>query len=393
MADFTTNYLNALAQGGRDAATAQHRNALLDMQRQGQAFDQNMATQRLDLARQQARQNMDLALRDMDARTAAREAEGAMRLGGIFRTAHDAGDFTGMTTVAHEMGLPVEAVTPENVDQVMGLVLGGIDALQGWQSATPAPAKAQSAPGKVQADINAGLLPDSTPLADPADEYARYAAEEAAAGRQPLSRIEYKRAGNLRQNISVGPDGSVRISEGYGDQDIEVGLNPSSPESMISSIDGIINDPALDVSTGLLAFTQALPGTPMRRVGAKVKQLDGQAFLQAFESLKGGGQITEIEGIKATQAIGRLDSAQRTEDYVAALEELRGYLSTAVSRPKGWVDQQRRAGQSPFRAEDVQSMSPEQIIGLGPDALRRIPVTELQGLTDEQWDALEALSQ
>lgn len=48
----------------------------------------------------------------------------------------------------------------------------------------------------------------------PADEYGRYVQEERAAGRQPLSRIEYKRAGQRRSQISVGPDGTVSIVEG-----------------------------------------------------------------------------------------------------------------------------------------------------------------------------------
>ena len=54
--------------------------------------------------------------------------------------------------------------------------------------------------------------------------------------------------------------------------------------------------------------------------------------------MRGGGQITEIEGAKATQAVGRLDSAQKPEDYVAALQELRDLLVTAQSRPVGWAE-------------------------------------------------------
>ena len=117
----------------------------------------------------------------------------------------------------------------------------------------------------------------------------------------------------------------------------------TSPASMVATIDGILTDPALSSATGILAFTQAIPGTPQRRVGSRIAQLNGQAFLQAFESLKGGGQITEIEGQKATEAVGRLDSAQRTEDYVASLTELRDILNLAQSRPQGWATQQGAA--------------------------------------------------
>ena len=107
---------------------------------------------------------------------------------------------------------------------------------------------------------------------------------------------------------------------------------------MIDSINGILDDPALESATGILSMTQAIPGTPMYRFGTRVKQLQGQAFLQAFEGLKGGGQITEIEGTKATEAIGRLDSAQSAEDYRGALNELKGILIDAINRPRGWSD-------------------------------------------------------
>lgn len=170
----------------------------------------------------------------------------------------------------------------------------------------------------------------------PADEYGRYAAEENAAGRQPLSRIEYAQAKKGKGFSVTTPDGTTVT---YGGPQGGGGVSPSSPDAMIASIDGILNDPALDTATGVYSFLQAIPGTPQRRFGARAAQLEGQAFLQAFESLKGGGQITEIEGRKATEAIGRLDTAQSAGDYRAALTELRDILSAAQARPKGWAAQ------------------------------------------------------
>lgn len=375
---FVQGYSNALMVGREQQAQQDHRNALLEMQRQNQAFNQGIASRRLAISEEQLQMSRDAVQRGLDdiARTrgledAQREAEQDLRLGALFRQAYDAGDMQAMQGVWSEMTAgeqgPQMPLTAENVDQVAGLVRAGTDAYQGWLAAAPQAPKA-------------------------ADTYQRYVQEEQAAGRQPLSRIEFARAQKTTQEISVGPDGTVRISEGFGGEGGGEGLNPSSPDAMIASIDGILNDPALDLSTGMLAWTQALPGTPMRRVGARINQLNGQAFLQAFESLKGAGQITEIEGKKATDAIGRLDSAQRTEDYVGALQEVRGILATAAQRPKGWVEQQARAGLEAFPAADIQAMSPEQITALGPDALVRIPVTELQGLSDAQWEALEGLT-
>lgn len=111
-------------------------------------------------------------------------------------------------------------------------------------------------------------------------------------------------------------------------------------DQILSSIDGILNDPALEGATGWMSWRQRIPGTESYRFGTRARQLEGQAFLQAFEALKGGGAITEIEGQKATQAIGRLDTAQSAEDYRAALKDLRSVVSNAKIRASGGTVQE-----------------------------------------------------
>lgn len=133
------------------------------------------------------------------------------------------------------------------------------------------------------------------------------------------------------------PDGT-RVQVGGDPQSQRGGIDVSGPGYMLDTVNGILNDPALNSSTGLLEWKQAIPGTDAYRFGTRVKQLEGQAFLQAFESLKGGGQITEIEGQKATQAIARIDSGMRSEDFREAMAELKDILGRALQRPRGWVD-------------------------------------------------------
>lgn len=113
---------------------------------------------------------------------------------------------------------------------------------------------------------------------------------------------------------------------------LELPATIATTDNMVSSIDGILNDPALDASTGWLSWMQGVPGTDQYRFGQRALQLQGQAFLQAFDSLKGAGQITEVEGSKATQAIGRLSTAQNSADYRDALSELKGVISAAKQR-------------------------------------------------------------
>lgn len=135
-------------------------------------------------------------------------------------------------------------------------------------------------------------------------------------------------------DIQFGPDGKIlRVSQ--GNVAAQTPDSPASPDSMVATIDGILEDPALDTATGMMAWTQNIPGTDAYRFGARSRQLQGQAFLQAFQSLKGGGQITEIEGKKATEAIGRLDTAQSADDYREALGELKAILERGIARRDG----------------------------------------------------------
>ena len=99
-------------------------------------------------------------------------------------------------------------------------------------------------------------------------------------------------------------------------------------------IDQAINHPGRGYATGASSMLPILPGTDAADFRAVLDQIKGQAFLQAFESLKGGGQITEVEGQKATQAIARLDRAQSEAEFVKSLQELRGIVASGLERAR-----------------------------------------------------------
>ena len=63
-----------------------------------------------------------------------------------------------------------------------------------------------------------------------------------------------------------------------------------------------------------------------------LNQIQGRQFLEAFESLKGGGQITQIEGEKATQAISRMNTAQSEAEFRAAANEFKNIVSNVIRR-------------------------------------------------------------
>jgi len=112
----------------------------------------------------------------------------------------------------------------------------------------------------------------------------------------------------------------------------------SSVNAQLGVIDKALNHPGRETVTGMsgvLDPTNYMRGTDARDFQVVNDQLQGAAFLQAFESLKGGGQITEVEGKKATDAMARLNTAQSDNEYKTALEELRGIMASAQSRLGG----------------------------------------------------------
>jgi len=102
--------------------------------------------------------------------------------------------------------------------------------------------------------------------------------------------------------------------------------------NMLQQIDGVLNSEALDRSVGPADQFRPSMSEGATDFDARLAQLKGQGFLQAFQSLKGGGAITEVEGQKATDAIGRLSRAQDERTFRMALQDLRDVVTRGLAR-------------------------------------------------------------
>ena len=101
-------------------------------------------------------------------------------------------------------------------------------------------------------------------------------------------------------------------------------------------VDEILAHPGLSDVVGVPnPLTAWTPGTKAAGFKAKIEQLGGKNFLEAFESLKGGGQITEIEGAKATAAIAALNTAQSEEEFKRELTKLKDVIDAGSARAMG----------------------------------------------------------
>lgn len=122
-------------------------------------------------------------------------------------------------------------------------------------------------------------------------------------------------------------------------------------QQALDTITQIREHPGKKYGVGIPGVLGPVPGTVQAGFVDLVDQAKGKAFLEAFNSLKGGGQITEVEGTKATQAIARLQRARRPEDFDKALSDLEAVIQAGLIR--AYRAAGRQPGQPP--AERVNS--------------------------------------
>jgi nitrous oxide reductase accessory protein NosL len=166
--------------------------------------------------------------------------------------------------------------------------------------------------------------------------------------------LQDKRTGNIVGYLPKDVEGEAAAKEigtQRGEAQMALPGALQKAEQAINIIDQLIEHPGRETATGLSGMVDPrnyLPGTEATDFHVMKRQLQGKAFLEAFESLKGGGVITEVEGMKATEALARLDTAQSDEAYEAALREFRSVIKIGTERAR------QRAGQEPQQqAPDV----------------------------------------
>jgi hypothetical protein len=139
-----------------------------------------------------------------------------------------------------------------------------------------------------------------------------------------------------QQFMATRGAGEIAAAKAQGEAqagaEINLPATMATAQTSLDLIDAITNDPSLEGITGMvqgrfMPFSQA--GTDLN---VKIDQLRNRVFLEAFQSLKGAGAITEKEGDAARAALARLDRSQSTEAYREALAELRGIIERGVAK-------------------------------------------------------------
>jgi hypothetical protein len=107
-------------------------------------------------------------------------------------------------------------------------------------------------------------------------------------------------------------------------------------EITTAKITELESDPTLDAALGWTSYLpDAAVNSNVIAVRGKVDELMGGAFLEARTMLKGGGQITDYEGMRAERAYARMERAMQAGDpkvFRESLADFRQAVADGVSK-------------------------------------------------------------
>jgi hypothetical protein len=139
----------------------------------------------------------------------------------------------------------------------------------------------------------------------------------------------------IKADAAIRQAGGIERAKASAAAQADLPRAAATADQTIAILDKALTHPGRGAATGMSSILDPrnyVPGTDARDFNVLLDQIKGKAFLEAFSSLKGGGQITEVEGKKATDAIARLNTAQSDEAFGEALRDLREVALAAKKR-------------------------------------------------------------
>lgn len=142
-------------------------------------------------------------------------------------------------------------------------------------------------------------------------------------------------AANLEPVVTkdvAGKAAETAVGEAAGAAQVALPGAAQAAADVAAQVESLKNDEYLPNMLGPVDSLLPNVSEDAARVQGKMNQIQGGAFLQARQLLKGGGAITDYEGQKAEAAFARLAAAQNPEDYKAALDEFNYFVQQGLKK-------------------------------------------------------------
>ena len=173
-------------------------------------------------------------------------------------------------------------------------------------------------------------LTQSQPLQIGQSTADKLAAETAAKQQQDLNSANIKK--DAAFDTSKNEQSGQVIGTSQANTKVALPSAIDQAQDTYRVINDLENHPGLNKGTGLNSiFYTKVPGSPAYDFKNTHDQLVGKTFMQAFNSLRGAGAITDTEGKAATAAISKIaDLKQSPESYKKELAILKNTVNTGL---------------------------------------------------------------
>jgi hypothetical protein len=201
-------------------------------------------------------------------------------------------------------------------------------------------------PADFISDGKGGFMPAPGGPADPAVIEAKQAATTRGT---KMAETQVKALSSIPQVI----DSAKILEEGISGL---IGNTTIDAKGNIKYDKNALPHPGFETAVGT-SVSKALPqwavpyeGTDRAGFEKRFDQVKGGAFMDAYNTLRGGGAITEKEGEKGTAALNRMNLATNEKEFIQAANEFRAIVQRGVQRAK---EMSGKTGAGPAAALDV----------------------------------------
>ena len=154
-----------------------------------------------------------------------------------------------------------------------------------------------------------------------------------------------------KQKDIAGVEAQKEIGTVEGKKVAGASSDLAAADNALAVLDNILTDPVMTqpsaYGTGLSSVANVIPGTAGYNFQTKINQVQGVAFLQAIEQLRGMGALSNTEGATATAAVTRINSGLSQNDLRTAVGELRRLVEKGRARAAALVGGQSSTGAAP----------------------------------------------
>jgi len=96
------------------------------------------------------------------------------------------------------------------------------------------------------------------------------------------------------------------------------------------NIQELVDHKGKSAALGFQSYFPTVKGSEAHGFERRLEQIKGRAFLVAYETLRGAGQISEGEGSAATNALLRAQTASSVKEFDAAMKEFKEYTDAML---------------------------------------------------------------